>query len=105
MFQEITVIGNAGQDPRANVTTTGKDVANFTIAVNEKHGENEKTTWFKVAAWNGLAKVVAEHVKKGRQLFVQGRVSLETWTDESGQLRADMVITADTIKFLGAKPG
>lgn len=100
MFQEITVIGYVGREPNVNTTPTGKDVANFSIAANERYGENEKTTWFQVVAWNGLAEVVAAHVNKGKRLMVKGTVQVRTWQDDKGQPRADMEITANTIRFL-----
>lgn len=105
MFNQITVIGNVGSDPQVNKTSTGKDVANFSVAVNEKFGTTETTTWFKVEAWNGLAaKVVAPFVKKGGQVMVQGRAKIETWTDANGKTQANIVIVAESIKLLGNKP-
>ncbi|MBK8989290.1 MAG: single-stranded DNA-binding protein [Chloroflexi bacterium] len=104
MFQEITIIGNVGQEPQVRTTTTGKQVANFSVAVNERAGEQDKTTWFGVVAWNKLADVMDQHLHKGQLVMVKGTVSIKTWQDKNGDTRASMEINADKIKFLGGKP-
>ena len=103
MFQNTTVAGYTGNDAELRITATGKDVANFTIAINEQFGENERTTWMSVVCWNGLTKV-AKHIKKGQGLLIEGRVHSEAWLDADGNLQSKIVLTAKTIRFLGAKP-
>ena len=103
-FHKITVVGNVGSEVSERVTATGKEVANFSLAVNERYGEAERTTWYKVTAWEGLSRIVAEHVQKGRLLLVEGTPAVEAWRDADGKPRAQMVITARELRFLGAKP-
>lgn len=100
MFQKIQVIGHVGSDPIQRETPTGKSVTNFTLAVNERFGQEERTTWYKVAAWNGLADVVSQYVHKGKLLFIEGRPSVESWTNDEGQSFARLVITAQELRLL-----
>ena len=102
-YHKITVIGHAGSEPDQQVTATGKNVANFPLYVNERFGDNERTIRYKVKAWNNLSQVVTEHLHKGQLLVVEGTPSIETWQGAEGEPRAQMVVTAQTLRFLGPK--
>lgn len=103
-YQNTIIVGNVGGEITLRTTTTGKQVANFSIAVNERFGENERTTWFQVVAWEQLAPIAADHIVKGQQLLVEGRVSASMWTDQNGGFQIGLQLTARTIRFLGSKP-
>ncbi len=103
MFQNTIIVGYAGRDAEVRTTSTGKTVVNFNIAVNERLGEKEVTTWFKVTCWNGLA-TAAQHIKKGQLVLVEGRAATEVWLNTKSAPKATIVITADKMRFLGAKP-
>lgn len=105
-FHKTIVVGNVGRTPEMRYTQDGKAVTNFSVAVNEKFGDTERVTWYRVACWNGLAESVNEYVIKGTLLLVEGRVHVESWTDKTtGEPRAGLNLTAQTVKFLnGTRP-
>ena len=100
----ITVIGYAGSEPEYQATVTGKDYAYFPLYVNERHGNSERAYRYKIKTWNELSLIVKDHLAKGQLLVVEGTPSVEVWRDASGKPRAQLVVTAQTLRFLGAKP-
>jgi single-strand DNA-binding protein len=105
MFQQTIVIGNLGNDPEARCTPTGKWVTHFSLAVNERYGEKESTTWFRVEAWGKLGELCQQYLAKGRLVMVVGRVSANAFTGQDGKARCSLTLTAQTVKFLGAGKG
>ncbi len=103
-YQQITVVGNAGKDPEVRYTASGKAVANFSVAVNEGSGEKKETTWFNVVAWEKLAEICGEYIKKGKQVLVVGRLQLRKYEDKKGEERTSVEIVAQTMRLLGGKP-
>ena len=109
MYQKTIIVGNLGQDPTMRYTPSGKAVTNFTVAVNRKwtdqSGEQqEKTTWFRVAAWDKLAELCDQHLSKGRLVLVEGEVEASAYTSQEGEARASLELTARNVRFLGS-PG
>lgn len=102
-YQNTVIIGYAGQDAVVRETASGKKVANVNIAINEKYGDKEITTWFRVTFWNGLTNA-AQHINKGQLVLVEGQVGIETWTDPEGNVKAGLTLTAHNMRFLGSKP-
>lgn len=104
MFQSITLVGFAGNDSEQRYTPGGDAVTSFNVAVNEswtKDGEkHEKTTWHRVTCWRKLAEITGQYVKKGIQVLVVGTVEARAWTDNAGNNRASLEVTANTVKFL-----
>jgi single-strand DNA-binding protein len=101
MYQQTTLIGNVGKAPEMRYTPSGVAVTNFTMAVNEKHGENKTTTWFRVAVWNKQAETVNQYVKAGMLVAVIGRLAPEIKVFESnGTHKAQYEINANEVKFL-----
>jgi single-stranded DNA-binding protein len=103
-YHKITVIGYAGSDPDHQVTANGKDVSVFPLYVNERYGDRERTVRYKIKAWSDLSAVVREHLLKGQLLIVEGSPSIEVWQTDKGEPRAQLVVTAQMLRFLGAKP-
>ena len=103
-YHKITIIGYAGSDPEHQVTATGKDVAQFPLYVNERYREKERTVRYKVKAWNKLSFIVVDHLQKGQLLMVEGIPSVDVWMDAEGKPRAQLVVMAQVLRFLGAKP-
>ena len=109
MYQEILIVGNLGRDPEMRYTPSGKAVTNISVAVNEKWGDNERTTWFRVSAWNGLAEVLNQYLSKGDLVLVKGSLRGDdnggprVWTGKDGEPRASFEIVARTVKFLRTK--
>ena len=97
-LNEIMLIGNAGQDAELRFTQAGRQVTNFSLAVNhsfQRNGEwEQETEWFRVAVWGDRAEGVAERVRKGSKVFVQGRLRSNEYTSQSGQARFSMEVNA-----------
>lgn len=104
-YQQTIIVGNVGRDPELRYLQSGVPVCNFTVAVNSVTGtgENrqEKTTWFRVAAWRQLAETCSQYLTKGRQVMVIGTVEARAYTDQSGQPQASLELTARDVRFLG----
>ncbi|MEX1019017.1 MAG: single-stranded DNA-binding protein [Litorilinea sp.] len=109
MYQQITLVGNLGNDPEMRYTPSGVPVTNFNVAVSRRwtgqDGQSqEKTTWFRVTAWRRQAELASQYLTKGRQVLVVGEVEeAEVWTDREGNARASLNVTANSIQFLGSR--
>ncbi len=108
MFQQCMIVGNLGRDPEMRYTPDGTPVTNFTVAVNRRWttaegSQGEKTWWFKVTCWRRLAETTNQYLKKGRQVLVIGEVDATAWTDQNGEARASLELTARDVKFLGGR--
>ena len=87
-FNKIILIGNLGKDPELRYTPAGDAVCDFTMATNErkkdKSGEfQDVTTWFRVTLWRKQAENAAKFLAKGRQVYIEGRLGMEEWTDRT----------------------
>lgn len=102
-LNKSTIIGNIGRDAELRYTPNGNAVADVSVAVTEKRGQNSEpvTTWFKVTLWGKFAEAMAPHMTKGKQVYVEGPVRLEQYTDRDGNQRSALAITASEIKLLG----
>lgn len=103
MYQQTTIIARVGSEIETRYTPSGKMVANFSAAVNEKYGGNEQTTWFRVACWEKLAEIAGQYLGKGQLIMVTGRVSARAYTTKSGEAACSLELVAQTIKMLGGK--
>jgi len=102
---KVILIGRLGADPEIRYTPGGSTVATFNLATNrvwkDKEGKsNEDTTWHRVVAWNRLAEVLKEYVKKGHRVYVDGRLQTRDWEDQSGQKRYVTEVVANEIQML-----
>ncbi len=105
-INKVILIGNVGNDPEIKYFDGGSVVARFSVATNEKYtnrtGEQvEQTEWFRVEAWNEQAKTIEKYLKKGQQIYVEGRLRTETFTDRDGKERFSLGVRATTFQFLG----
>jgi single-strand DNA-binding protein len=108
MYQKIVVVGNVGNDPEMRYTPNGVAVTSFSLANNEtwknQAGEKqEKTTWFRVTFWRGSAESVAQWVKKGDRLLVEGKVEAHAYINKAGEAAASLELTANHWEFTGSK--
>ncbi len=103
-LNQILLIGNAGRDAELRYTQNGVAVANFSIAVNRRYQSRdelrEETEWFNVAAWDQRAEFVAERVKRGSRVFVDGRLSTREYTAGNGEPRTSLEVTANRVIVL-----
>ena len=108
-FQQVIIVGNLGRDPETKYLQSGVAVCNFTVAVSSFSGQGEqrqeKTTWFRVAAWRELGERCQQYLAKGRQVMVIGSVDVRAYTDGSGQPQASLELTARDVRFLGSREG
>jgi single-strand DNA-binding protein len=107
-FNKITIVGYLGRDPELRYTPQGTALCKMSIATTEKRknvaGEMEEhTTWFRVTAWGRQAELANEYLAKGRQVYVEGRLRLEEYTDREGQKRFSVEVNATEIQFLGQR--
>jgi single-strand DNA-binding protein len=105
-FNKITIVGYLGRDPELRYTPQGTALCKMSIATTERRknaaGETEEhTTWFRVTAWGRQAELANEYLAKGRQVYVEGRLRLEEYTDREGQKRFSAEVSANEIQFLG----
>lgn len=108
---KVILIGNLGRDPETRHMPNGDAVTNVTIATSEtwkdkSSGEKqEKTEWHRVTFYRRLAEVAGEYLKKGSQVYVEGRLETRKWTDKEGKDRYTTEIIANEMKMLGARGG
>jgi single-strand DNA-binding protein len=107
-FNKITIVGYLGRDPELRYTPQGMALCKMSIATTERRknvtGETEEhTTWFRVTAWGRQAELANEYLTKGRQVYVEGRLRLEEYTDREGQKRFSAEVSATEIQFLGQR--
>jgi single-strand DNA-binding protein len=110
-FNKVILLGNLTRDPEVRYTPKGSAVADLGIAVNRQYtlenGEKrEEVTFVDVTFWGRTAEVAGEYLKKGRPVFIEGRLQLDTWDDkQSGQKRSKLKVIGETMQFLGAPRG
>ena len=106
-WQQVIVVGNVGKAEDLKYLQSGVAVLNFSIAVNSVSGtgdqKQERTTWFRVAAWRQLAESLAPYIAKGKQVMVVGTIDARAYADNSGQPAASLEITAREIRLLGSR--
>ena len=112
MVNKVILVGNVGKDPDIRYFDNDQAVANFTLATTERgfktrDGQDvpDRTEWHNVVAWRGLAKVVESYVKKGTQLYVEGKLRTRSYDDSNGVKKYVTEIYADVINLLGRRPG
>ena len=111
MINKVILVGNVGQDPEVRYTgdvNNGTKVATIRLATTERYRDRnnnlqEHTEWHNVVAWRGQADLVEKYVKKGTQLYIEGRLRSRTWEDQTGAKRYAIDIVADTIQLLGRR--
>lgn len=107
-FNKIVIVGHLGRDQEMRYTPQGTAVSNFSIATTERRkdrsGEQQDiTTWFRVSLWGKQAEAVAQYLTKGKQVYVEGRLRTEEYTDRDGNKRLSLEVTANDVQLLGSK--
>ena len=106
---KVILVGNVGKDPETRYLEGGTAVCSFSLATSEtyrnKDGEKVTTTeWHNVVLWRGLAEVAEKYVKKGSQLFIEGRIRTSSWDDRDRNKRYTTEIIGDNMQMLGKRP-
>lgn len=107
---KVILVGNVGKDPEVRHFENDGAVANFPLATTERgytarNGQEmpERTEWHNIVVWRGLAKVVESYVKKGTQLFIEGKLRTRSYDDKEGNKRYVTEVYADNLQLLGRK--
>jgi single-strand DNA-binding protein len=110
-INKVILVGNLGQDPETRYMPSGSAVTNITVATNEswkdkQTGEQkERTEWHRVAMFNRLAEIAAEYLRKGSQVYIEGKLRTRKWQDRDGNDRYTTEIIADEMQMLGGRGG
>ena len=110
-INKVILVGNLGKDPETRYMPSGSAVTNLTLATSEswkdkQTGENqERTEWHKVAMFGKLAEIAAEYLRKGSQVYIEGKLRTRKWQDKEGKDRWTTEIVADEMNMLGGKGG
>ena len=110
-LNKVMLIGNLTRDPEVRYTPKGTAVAEIGMAINryftgENNEKREETTFVDVTFWGRQAEIAGEYLKKGRPVFVEGRLQLDTWDDkQSGQKRSKLRVVCEQMQLLGSKDG
>ena len=108
---KVTLIGNLGADPEVRYTASGSAVANVRLATaetwrdKETGDQQERTEWHRVVFFSRLAEIVGEYLKKGAQIYVEGRLQTRKWQDRDGNDRYTTEIVANEMQMLGGRGG
>ena len=107
---KVMLIGHLGADPELRYTPSGAAVANFRMATSETwtdaNGEKqERTEWHSIVAWRKLAEICGEYLKKGSQVYIEGRLQTRSWEGQDGVKRYSTEVVARDMQMLGGKPG
>ena len=105
-LNKVIIIGNLGRDPEMRYMPSGRPVTSFSVATSRSwtnaDGERrEETEWFNVVAWGNLAEICKQHLKKGQQVYVEGRLQTRSWEDNDGKKRFRTEVVANEMIMLG----
>lgn len=107
---KVILVGNLGKDPEVRHLESGVMVANFTLATSESYkdrntGERKQVTeWHNVVLWRGLAEIAEKYLKKGNQVYIEGKLRTRSWNDQDGNTRYTTEVVADNMTMLGGRP-
>ena len=108
---KVIIVGNLGRDPEVRYTPNGSAVCNVTVATsrarkNKESGEKtEDTEWHRIVFFDKLAEIAGEYLKKGRSVYVEGRLQTRKWTDKDGAEKYTTEIVATEMQMLGSREG
>ena len=106
MVNKVILIGRLGRDPEIRYTTSGTPVANFSIATDERWNDRDgnrqtRTEWHNIVLWSGLATISEKYLKKGRLVYIEGRIQTREWDDRDGNKRRTTEIIGQNMQMLG----
>lgn len=107
-LNKVQIIGNLGRDPEMRYTPSGSAVTNFTVAVNRPRraqdgSTTDETEWFRVVLWDKLAETANEFLRKGRTVYIEGRLQSRKYTDKDGVEKTSVEIVGNEMILLGAR--
>lgn len=105
---KVIIVGRLGSDPELKYTASSQAIARFSVATSEQWKDKasgqpqERTEWHRIVVWGKMAEICGQHLAKGRQVYVEGRLQTRSWEDQQGQKKYSTEIVANTVQFLGA---
>lgn len=111
MLNKVMLIGNLGADPEVRYMPSGDAITTIRLATTRRwkdrntNERKEETEWHRVVFFSGLAKIAGEYLKKGSQVYVEGRIRTQKWQGQDGQDRFTTEIVADNMNMLGSRSG
>jgi single-strand DNA-binding protein len=107
-LNKVMLIGNLGRDPEMRYTPSGKPVTSFSMAssrswVSSDGERREETEWFNVVAWGNLAEICNQHLSRGQQVYIEGRLQTRSWEDNNGQRHFRTEVVANEMIILGSR--
>ena len=108
-INKVIIVGNLGRDPEVRYTTDNNAIANVSIATTDRYkdkttGEQKEITeWHRVVFFNRLGEIAAEYLKKGSQVYIEGKLRTRKWTDNNGVEKYSTEIIADQLQMLGGR--
>jgi len=105
---KVILIGNLGKDPELRYAPSGSAVANFSLATSEQWKDQEgnpqeRTSWHNIVVWGKLAEIAAEYLKKGRKVYIEGRLQYRDYEDKSGNKRYVTEVVVNDLVMLGSR--
>lgn len=105
-LNKVLIIGNLGRDPEMRYTPSGRPVTTFSVATSRswKTSDGERkseTEWFNIVAWGSLAEICNQYLKKGQQVYIEGRLQTRRWEDDDGNKRSTTEVVAREMTMLG----
>jgi single-strand DNA-binding protein len=110
-INKVILVGNLGRDPEVRYSANGAAIANITIATSEQWTDKqsgqkqERTEWHRVVLFNRLGEIAGEYLKKGSQVYIEGKLQTRKWQDQNGQDRYTTEIVANEMQMLGGRGG
>jgi single-strand DNA-binding protein len=110
-INKVILVGNLGKDPETRYMPSGSAVTNLTLATSESWkdkqtgDQQERTEWHKIAMFGRLAEIAAEYLRKGSQVYIEGKLRTRKWQDKEGKDRWTTEIVADEMQMLGSRGG
>ena len=105
---KVILVGNLGKDPEVRHLESGVAVANFPIATSETYKDKsgnrqEQTEWHNIVLWRGLAEIAEKYLRKGSQIYVEGKLRSRSWEDKEGNTRYITEVVGDNLTMLGSR--
>jgi single-strand DNA-binding protein len=109
-FNKITIVGYLGRDPEIRYTSDGTPVCSFTVATTERKKDKsgdfqDVTTWFRITAWRRLAEIANQYLSKGKQVYIEGKLSQSEYQDKDGNTRTTLEVNCSDLQFIGPRGG
>jgi single-strand DNA-binding protein len=95
------LVGNLGKDPDLKYTQTGKAMVNFSLATTERWSGEDRTEWHNIVMFDRLAEIANDYLRKGRTVYIEGRIQTRSWEDQNGNKRHITEIVASNMQMLG----